>query len=352
MISMKPRTITGLLALLLTALFAAVTPGRRYAPPADLRDAVSDGSALDQLGFSPTDASAAPKPQAERITKSYSAEARGKDPGLLLNESFSKEDILHLIGSTAGGRELLGAFRSGRAEMPMFVHRGDLNGADAEFTRKAVFIHQENMIALFIKSPDFRGNRPHIVFYKTDWPLFGAACVTAHELQHALDGGSPWHRRLDRMRDEIQKKVDKAYASGGLNMDDLNREDSVYGLGYATTFFSEYLAYSRSSRLLAELSGGDAALRSRMLERMKLRNNGKSIVEDDPLHNPADRQDFMARYFWPGNSRRFKAGINVIFKNERLLAELKAAGLQTALDELAAYRDTPESTVEPPHSLR
>jgi hypothetical protein len=349
---MKPSVFTGLVAFGLAALFAAAGPERRSAPPSDLRDAMSDGSALDQLGISPADASAVPAPQAVQAAKSFSAADRRKDPGLLLTEAYSKEDIIDLIGSTSVGSELLGGFRAGRAELPEFAHRAQLSAQDQEFTRNAVLTHQENMIALFIKSPNFRGNRAHIVFYKTDWPLFGAACVTAHELQHALDGNSPWHRRLDRLRDATQKKVDKAYASGSLTLEDMALEDSVYGLGYATTLFSEYLAYSRSSALLAELAGGDAALRARLMERMKLKNSGKSIVEDDPLHNPADRQDFMARYFWPGNSRRFKAGINVIFKNERLLAELKAAGLGTALDELAAYRDTPEHNVEAPHSLR
>jgi hypothetical protein len=349
---MKARVLIGLSAVLATALIAGVVYEPPYAPPSDLRDAVADGSALDQLGISPADASSSKTPRAAEVRRDLSAANWKKDPSVLLMDSFSKEDILGLLGSSAVGRELLGSFKAGKVEMPEFVHRKELSGPDQEFTRNATFIHPENMIAMFIKSPDFRGNRPHIVFYKTNWPLFGAACVAAHELQHALDAGAPWSRRLDRMRDAAKKKLDKAYASGGLTEADLQLEDSLYGLGYVATFFSEYLAYSRSSSLLAELSGNDPALRASLLERMKLKNNGKSIVEDDPLHNPADRQDFMNRYFWPGNSRRFKAGINVIFRNEMLLAELRAAGLETSIHELSAYRDAPEPAYQAVHSLR
>lgn len=349
---MKARLYTGIAAvfgaLLAAAIFRPVPPVFP-APPRDLRDALADYSAAGQLGADKDASAPAPEPSPVNALRPA---AWKNDPRVLLAESYSSDDILALLDATAQGRELLGGFAGGRAAAPAFALYSGLSAREKEFARKAFFTDQENMVAMFVNSPKFRGGRPHVIFYKADWPLFAAACVAAHELQHALDSYAPWHTSIARLRAAGAEKLEKAYASGRFGAADMQLEEALHGLGYADTFFTEYLAYSRGAALLAELSGGDQARRARMLDIMKLKNEGRTVVEDDPLHNPADRQDFLARYFWEGNRSRFKAGIELIFGNEKLLGELRAAGLRTALDELSAYRDAPEPVYQGVHSLR
>lgn len=348
---MKIKNAVFLAALLATGSLSWRLLTRPPAPPADLRDAVSDSSAMGQLGLSPAAATAVPAPQAETVRRDYSAKA-GAAQELLFTEAFSKEDILGLIGSTREGAELLGHFKRGEAELPEFIFASQLTPADKEATRSAAIMHPENLIALFIKKRDFRNNRAHIVFYKQGWPLFAVSCVVSHELQHALDRNAPWDRTISAITKSSQAKLDrKVAAQGGQTLEDIQEEQKIFGLGYVSTFLSEYLAYSRSAGVFKELATRDPG-RSRLADFMKLKNNGKSIVEDDPLHNPGDRQAFFDRYFWGGNRERFKAGITAMLKNRKLVAEIRAAGLDTAISELAAYNDSPDPVTQPIHSLR
>lgn len=344
---MRARLYTGLAAFSGAILAAALLRPVPHAPPADLRDAVAESSAAGQLGADKP--AAAPVPRAAVPMRPADWK---RDPRVLLDEDYSDEDILALLASTAQGGELLAGLRTARGGPPAFAQHARLSAQEKEFARRALFTDQENLVAMFVNSPKFRGGRPHIIFYRTDWPLFAAACVAAHELQHALDSGAPWRKTLARLRAAGAEKLEKAYASGRVGAADMQLEEAVHGLGYAETFFTEYLAYSRGAALLAELAGGDQARRARMLDIMKLKNEGRTVVEDDPLHNPADRQDFLARYFWEGNRSRFKAGIELIFADGKLPGELRAAGLQPALDQLAAYRDAPEPVYQGVHSLR
>jgi hypothetical protein len=64
---MKGKVVTGLIALALAALFTAVAHKRPYAPPADLRDAMSDGSALADLRSAGPVSAPAPVPAAAPV---------------------------------------------------------------------------------------------------------------------------------------------------------------------------------------------------------------------------------------------------------------------------------------------
>ncbi|MDP2866300.1 MAG: hypothetical protein Q8O90_08660, partial [Elusimicrobiota bacterium] len=166
------------------------------------------------------------------------------------------------------------------------------------------------------------------------------------------DVSAPWYRRINRMREEARTKLAKADSRGYRLLEDLALEDLGYGLGYMKTFFSEYLAYSRSSAVFKELARSHPEIKDRLSAFKKSPESGKSIVEYDPLNDPGDRSEFMDRYFWPGNRARFKAGVLAVLKNEKLLAELKAADLDEAVSELAAFYDSPDPVYTPVHSLR
>ena len=350
---MGTTTKLGVTAVLMTALIAAAAHKRHTRLPADFRDAMADTSALEEKGDAGTEMPDIPQPAPARAGNEASVRKPEKGgPGHPLSTAYSVDDILRLIASTGEGSSLLGRFQAGEAELPEIVHRSRLTGADAEAARGAAITHEENRVALFIKGKGFRDNRPHIIFYKADWPLFAAACVTAHELQHALDQGAPWYRRLTGMRKETTAKLAKANSRGYLLLEDLALEDLGYGLGYMKTFFSEYLAYSRSSAVFKDLSRSHPELKGRLSSFKRDADSGKSIVEYDPLNDPRDRRDFMDRYFWPGNRPRFKAGVLAVLKDKELLAALKEAKLDEAVSQLAALYDTPDPVYAPVHSLR
>lgn len=322
-------------------LLSNLAGGRAGAPPTDLRDAVAGDSALEQLvdGDGTVDFSA---PRASYLP------AVSSTP----EEIPVADGVMSLLASTAEGRDLLGHFKRGVAELPKLVRSGELSGADAETARDASIIHEENRVALFIKNENFGNGRSHIIFYETGWPLPAMTCVAAHELQHAVDQGAPWYRRINGMLEKAGEKLEAASASGVWRLEDLALEETVYGLGYVKTFFSEYLAYSRSSAVFRELAARNPAIRDQFSNFRKIGVNGKSIIEQDPLHDPGDRRDFMERYFWPGNRSRFKAGVAALQGNEQLLSELQTAGLGPAVAELSAFYRSPDPVYTPVHSLR
>ena len=202
-------------------------------------------------------------------------------------------------------------------------------------------------MALFIKG-SVRDTARHN-FHKADWPLFAAACVTARTNCSTRWTRARRYRRLTGMRKETTANWPRPTA-GYLLRPAL--EDLGYGLGYMKTFFSEYLAYSRSPAVFKDLSRSHPVLKGRLSSFKRDADSGKSIVEYDPLNDPRDRRDFMDRYFWPGNRPRFKAGVLAVLKDKELLAALKEAKLDEAVSQLAALYDTPDPVYAPVHSLR
>lgn len=331
---MKIKAIFGLAAVL-TAVFAASAAHRRVCPPpADLRDAVAEPSALDQLDLSGAGMPAAPEP-AGVASPSRAEDHSSADPASAV---FGTDDIMTLLASTGEGGDLLGHFR-GEAELPELVYHSRLNAADKETARGAGLSREKDRVAFLIKDESFRNNRSHIVLYKSGWPLFATTCIVAHELQHAADRAAPWYRRIQHLREEAKAKLAKANSRGYLLLEDMALEDLGYGLGSVKTFFTEYLAYSRSSAVLKELIRNDPGLNSRLADFREAGGGGRSIIERDPLNDPEDRSEFMDTYFLSGNQRRFKAGAEAVLKDKKLLAELRAAGLDTAIAELAALSD-------------
>jgi len=333
--SMKARTILGLAMGLTAALAVAAAHRRADLPPADLRDAVAEPSALDQLDVSGAGLPSVPEPAGGAAP----SRAENYNAGSLASAAFGADDIMALLASTGEGGDLLGHFQRGETDLPELVHYNRLKGADKETARGAGLSREEDRVAFLIKDENFKNNRPHIVLYKSDWPLFATTCIVAHELQHAVDHGAPWYGSITRKREEAKAKLAKANARGYLLLEDMALEDLGHGLGHVRTFFTEYLAYSRGSAVLKELLRTGPGTESLLADFREAGGGGRAIIERDPLNDPQDRREFMDTYFLSGNQRRFKAGAEAVLKDKKLVAELRAAGLDTALSELAALRD-------------
>lgn len=331
---MKARAIFCLATVLAAALAVAAAHRHADLPPADLRDAVAGTSALDQLDVTGEGMPSVPEPAGGAVP----SRAENHNAGSLASAAFGTDDIMALLASTGEGGDLLGHFRGG-ADLPELVHYSRLKGADKEAARGAGLSREEDRVAFLIKDENFRNNRPHIVLYKSGWPLFATTCIVAHELQHAVDRGAPWYGSINRKREEAKAKLAKANSRGYLLLEDMALEDLGHGLGHVRTFFTEYLAYSRGSAVLKELVRTDPAAGSLLADFREAGGGGRSIIERDPLNDPQDRSEFMDTYFLSGNQRRFKAGAEAVLKDKKLVAELRAAGLDTALAELAALRD-------------
>ncbi|MCX5792209.1 MAG: hypothetical protein NTY45_08355 [Elusimicrobia bacterium] len=350
---MKIKTISVLAMIFIPAAIAATAHKRHCAHPSDLRDAVGESPALEQLGGTGVAMPSSPEPQTVKAdSRQNFTRAGAANANSLMSVAFTREDIMTLIASSRVGSELLGHFQNGEAELPAFTHVGLLAPADREVLRAGHIVNEEDRVAVFLKDERFMGGRAHVVFYKADWPLFATACVAVHELQHAIDRNAPWYLHIANMRKTALKKFADAESKGSLTSADLNLNELAYGLGYMNTFFTEYLAYSRSSELFKELGGRNTAAKSQVSLFRKSGKNEKSIVEFDPLNDPQDRSEFMDRYFWPGNRIRFKAGAAAVLTNKKLIGELKAAELSTAIAELAAFYDSPDPVYQPVYSLK
>ncbi|MDP2866396.1 MAG: hypothetical protein Q8O90_09150, partial [Elusimicrobiota bacterium] len=152
------RTITAVTLAIVSTTAFALTAAHLRPPrlPSDFRDAVAGTSALEALGGLGTGMQDIPEPTAARTDSA--------SPGSLLSKAYSTGDIVGLIAATGAGTELLGHFQRGEAELPKLVHNSQLAAADRETARDAVFMHEENRVALFIKNEKFSNNRPHIIF--------------------------------------------------------------------------------------------------------------------------------------------------------------------------------------------
>ena len=109
-------------------------------------------------------------------TSSPPADRHGS--GSLMSGVYATNDIMALIASTGEGNDLLGHFQMGEVELPEIIYEIRLTEAERKMLSGAT-IKKEDRVALFIKNKDFRNNRPHIILFKSGWPLFASACITA-----------------------------------------------------------------------------------------------------------------------------------------------------------------------------
>jgi hypothetical protein len=108
-------------------------------------------------------------------------------PGLRA-ESPAPGEILDFIGSTAHGRELLEGF--GQSGLPEILPSDRLTAERRQRLAESGSPAEEAAAELIPKG--LIGNEAGLLIYSPEAPLFAAATMASHELQHALDRNAPW----------------------------------------------------------------------------------------------------------------------------------------------------------------
>jgi hypothetical protein len=199
----------------------------------------------------------------------------------LSRTDYKWEDVLHLISESMSGQELIASFKI----LPKFDFFENLDLLQT-YQLKSLLGSSNFPVGIAINEGTIENPNKLILLHK-DIPLFAAAILASHELQHSTDSDEPWQSHL------YQRYVEMFQATQSNNADSTPLLEKATGMQDLISYLLEYRGFSRDTNVREQLETKMPCIHQ--LWKKFLDDNGITI-DLAPFRNREDRATLIRAY--------------------------------------------------------
>jgi hypothetical protein len=199
----------------------------------------------------------------------------------LSRTDYKWEDVLHLISESMSGQELIASFKI----LPKFDFFENLDLLQT-YQLKSLLGSSNFPVGIAINEGTIENPNKLILLHK-NIPLFAAAILASHELQHSADSDEAWQIHL------YQRYVEMFQATQSKNADSTPLLEKATGMQNLINYFLEYRGFSRDTNVREQLEIKMPYIHQ--LWKKFLGDNGITI-DLAPFRNEEDRTTLIRAY--------------------------------------------------------